>query len=576
MQLDPTRWLVAIAGFIYDWIITREWTKILLASMPVFLCCALAGFVFWGSRQSKIALAQWYMEQGNAEIEDWENSWADSEKTLESTDDNESDDLEDSGSSLEVEGAGDEEDSREVSAYAEALFRRAQLLYPSDRSQWVVGTSLAQKGAVSQAETILTQIAPNDAEGYPQAHAVLSELLYPRIGTDQQKYLPIVMHHMRQAAKWSKLPLGSLRRSASLFAEVGKTGEALSFLATAADRDPVENVNLARLAAQVNDDRLVKKSTALAEEHLKAVLAEDPKDQLMRITLATLYVDMGRIKEAHDLLFAPVEGLVPGEKYIRARSEIYRIMFQKSIKLEAGNLKAEMNYLDRAFSLDQTNPNVAQEVAKLARMQRDGSGRLKGPSASPKLIAALQQFLTKGQATTVTHALLAETYLLDENYKLALPHLEQVVQRLPNQYRFLNNLAFVLAEIQPDRMEEALEYAKRSVVTAARSRASNADFYDTLAMIHQKMGNFSAGITAIENAISMTPTNVGYHERAADLYDAQGTTGLADLHREQAKQLEKAEGNAAATPAVLDEEALESTQPDTNAETEESVTEDKA
>ena len=76
INLDPTRWLVSFAGFVVDWVMTREWRKIALNSIPLVFLVTVAGLVFWGSRLDKHKLAARYLELGEKEIAEWESSWA--------------------------------------------------------------------------------------------------------------------------------------------------------------------------------------------------------------------------------------------------------------------------------------------------------------------------------------------------------------------------------------------------------------------------------------------------------------------------------------------------------------------
>ncbi len=57
---------------------------------------------------------------------------------------------------------GAEAKPKELSRFAEVLFRRVQLLEPNERSQFVIGVTMAQRGATGQARKMLSKIAPDD------------------------------------------------------------------------------------------------------------------------------------------------------------------------------------------------------------------------------------------------------------------------------------------------------------------------------------------------------------------------------------------------------------------------------
>ncbi|QDV24104.1 tetratricopeptide repeat protein [Aureliella helgolandensis] len=542
MQLDPFRWPVSIAGFVYDWIITREWKKVLLVMWPVYLLIAGISFVFIASRGDHRALAQWYMELGDEEIAGWEQAWAPAVPS----------NTPEAESSVEEPSTTDEaaesEKRAEVSPFADVLFRRAQLLSPTDRAQFVIGATMAQRGAVAQAERMLVKIAPNSGPGgYAPAHAVLSEIFFPKVQRAPEQNLPILLHHLTQGARWERMPVRLLLIAAKLFADLGRGNEALSFMATAAERDPSQNVNLARLASALGNPRVAEQAGKTAEEHLRQVLQDDPKDAVARLTLAQFLAEQKRLDEAERLLFPQNLEFEVTPDIQRAQSEVYRLKFRMSVVgTSDGKSQAQIGYLDRAMRLDPTNPRVPEEIAQLA-----GSG---GSKVNNEMVAMLRTFLAEGKATVATHAWLAETFLKREDYEQAIPHLEQVVIRLPTQPQSLNNLAYSLAASpSADRLEEALDYAQRCVISAAAAKTPRAEYYDTMGIILTRLERNQKAITAFENAIEIAPTVVDYHRRAAELYRRENNPQMAKSHEDVVRKL-----NAAA--------AAEPPQPASNAE----------
>jgi hypothetical protein len=72
MKLNPSRLLVSWAGFVYDWIITREWKRVVLYLLPAIVFGGLGMAVTVGSWLDRGLLAQRYLEFGNEQIADWE------------------------------------------------------------------------------------------------------------------------------------------------------------------------------------------------------------------------------------------------------------------------------------------------------------------------------------------------------------------------------------------------------------------------------------------------------------------------------------------------------------------------
>ncbi len=72
INLDPTKWLIAIAGLVNDWIFSRQWSQIFLYSIPGFILIALATAVFTGGLLNRTALRDCYIQLGQAEMERWQ------------------------------------------------------------------------------------------------------------------------------------------------------------------------------------------------------------------------------------------------------------------------------------------------------------------------------------------------------------------------------------------------------------------------------------------------------------------------------------------------------------------------
>ena len=529
MQLDPTRWLVNLAGFSSDWMLTREWKSIFLSLIPAIGFGAVGTMVWIGATQDPRSLAQWYIELGDEEIADWEDSWAPGGSESDGNMGNsvgetngDAGEGKDEGQQLaSVQGV---DDTKEVSRFAEVLFRRVQMLEPSNRSQFVVGATLAQRGAVGQAKTILAKVAPDDQSGYAPAHAFLTLIYLQEFRMRQSAELvPLIKHHSEMAAKWDRAPEQVLLAGSDVHWATEDRSTSIKLLEQAAERNPALFAEVAKRAFSSNNKLLYSRSRERAEKHLREAIDSNPKDDDARTRLAELLLaDRDGVKNAQELI---AEGLQIEQttRLLRAMSELYRKQFLDTLQKSGDNkYNANMNLLEQAMRIDPTNPRVPEVVALLARAG--------GVAATDALIANLQEFLASGQATVMTHAWLAEAYLTRNNYAKAIPHLEQVVQKLPNADKYLNNLAYVLAELEPDRMEEALGYAQRATLVSRRSKTPNPDFFDTLGTIEMKLGHHKESIAAFETAIQLSPMRIDFHERIMEPQRAIGEDALAEAH----------------------------------------------
>ncbi len=576
MQWDPTRWLVSLAGFVYDWIITREWSRALLCWLPLFLLGGIALATASGNWRDRNHLAQWYLDLGNEEIAEWEQAWApqavsaqtigqveaNGASTAQETSlpsDGSSETQSDSANGRSEENSATEKEDPDkttpVSRFAETLFRRVQLLMPSERSQFVIAATLAQRGAVDQAQTMLAKVAPDNAQGYAPAHTLVARLLLVEMTkTSQAAFEELkrrLKHHIWEARRWNRCPQAVLQAGSDLFWLDGERDKSLALLSNSAERHPDDNFPLAQRAQMCGDQRQFEHAWPKAEQYLKSVLAGDSKDVNTRLRLAQTYAMAGNFDRCEEVLReVPLAERTP--EITRALSQVYLMRYGQSQSLAKDKLTVNLQFLEMAMREDPTNPYVAEEVAKLARMQ--------GPTPSEEMIEHLKSKLAEGTATAVTHACLAEMRLIRKELELAIPHLEQIIGRLPNSAEYLNNLAYCLAELHPERFEEALGYATLAVTESKQQ--PKADYYDTLSHVLSRLDRHKEAITAIETAIELDRRRSDFHERAAAEYRAVGDESMAQIHlgvieRLKIEEAERIEAERLAAERRAAEEKLE-------------------
>jgi tetratricopeptide (TPR) repeat protein len=551
MRIDPTGWALGFTGCFIDWLITRQWRRILFGFIPLIVAISVGGLVAWGSRLDRDQLADRYLELANSEVEAWEKQWA-----PDASGSAEPDKSKDAGTAAATAAR-----AAEIPRFAETLFRRVQQLHTDDqRSVFFIAMTLAQRGSVPLAVARLESIAPKDREGYLPAHAMLAEIFLSR-GRITPQDLPVVKHHARAALRWNRTSPQLLIRIGELFRQTGENDLAVRAVAAAADRDAKFYLPLAKLTAQ-SSKWLLQHEDALpkAESYFREQVALNPQDVEARLLLADALLVKRDFAQAEQVV---IEGLKESDdpKLRYALSEIYRSQFVATSKLTGTTWSGEIELLDRAFRIDPTNNKVFEEVAKLARIS--------GTAPSDELMAQLRKLLAEGKATSVTHMWIAEYYLLTDKMAQAIPHLETAVKRDPRAARCWNNLAFSLATLYPDRLEEALKCADRAIDLVS----GVADFHDTRGVVLVAMGRHGDAIVEFERAVELAaraprdnPSNPAYHDRLATSYEALGDKPMADEHRriaaeerlqaEKQAQQESVASEAAPTKAASTEAAF--------------------
>lgn len=497
--------MLAFFGFLFDWIISRDWLRISPLLVLIVPTAILLTFAAIGAGLDRDQMAIQYITLGDAEINDDQITWA-----FENT---------------------DEEADTEISRFTEALFRRARELQPNNQQvAFVIGGILGQRGAIHEAVTRMQLLAPNNRDGYPPAHAWLANYLLQTLQVTDEN-VGLLRHHVQQGVKWEFAPAQVLAAATNFSLQENDQTKALEFLAQSAQKRPEFEAELFRLALNVGNQLVAEQTVEKSLPRLLELVQQDKAKPSDRLVLAEMLFFRKEYDAAQVVLEKGLanESITKDEKRILARglSELFRKRYVLSLQIGTTQWTADIHMLDRAFRADPTNPLIAEEVAKL--------GRIGGPTPPDSLLNQLRDFLAKGTATPLTHSWLAEAYILREDYGSAIDHLTSVVSRMPDALQSHNNLAYALALSDPDRLEEAEEHAR----TAIAGNERVADFHDTLGFILLKKKQIDEAIVEFEQALELENGRPDFHERLAEAYRLQGNVELSDAHRRVAGELKE-------------------------------------
>lgn len=495
--------VISFFGLIIDWLITRDWRRVAIAVVPFALLSTVLVLSVLGRTKNKENLANEYLAAGEIELQNANQDW---EFTLGT-------------------GGAHVADSQGQARYAEALFRRALDLQSNNkRTRFVVGAMLGNRGAIPQALAYMTSIAPESGAGYPPAHAWIANLMLQSQLSDAE--MPILKHHVDVAVKWDQAPANILVAATQFALQAKDNVRAIDMLRQSAERSPEMEGDLFRFAIRTDNKMVAEQTAEKALPRLLDMISTGTATASDRVTLADILFYRGEIQTARAALEEglKVEGITPEDtaKLKRALSELYRLRFAQTLKASAETWSADIRLLDQAMRIDPTNPNVAEQVAMLARI-----GGAKPPD---ELIKQLNDFLGEGTATPVTHAWIAEAHILRKEYPIAIKHLEDVLVRMPDSAQSHNNLAYAIALSDPSKMEEALKHALEAVKGGPRV----ADYHDTLGFIYFQMNRIAEAISELEIAVELQPGRPDFHERLASAYEKQGTSEMATIHRQLA------------------------------------------
>ena len=278
-------------------------------------------------------------------------------------------------------------------------------------------------------------------------------------------------------------------------------------------RDP-DILDLLSQAQFANDDMVG------ALESTNKLVAMLPESALAQFRLASIQVAMQNLPAASDALKKAL-ALKPdyldaklAQAVLEARKENYEGALAISRQIQKQHQKSPMGYIVEGDLLMKQNPELAvkayEHALALDKNQSSLMAKLhasltqvgKGKEAN----ARLHQWLKEHPDDASIRMYLAESYLVDRQFKSAIEQYQILLRQNPKYVPALNNLA---TAYQQEKNPLALEYAEKAYQLGPDSPA----ILDTLGWILVEQGNVTRGLPLLQKANSLAPEamEIRYH-----------------------------------------------------------------
>jgi len=502
----PFNLLQSTVEFFLAWFFTRRWVSLLVFSPALILLISAVTLISLGAYRDHATMLKEYSAWFEAESE----ALAGAEDAV----------AEKSPSNPLLK-------EEKVTPYGEMLLRRVLQLEQSDtRANYLVAAQLAKKGKVGQARQMMRRLAPQAAKGFAPAHAWLAADQLMRRGVTSREDKIELLHNLEIASTWDGSGPALLAAFARLLESEGRIGEAIASLTEAAKREPSLNVELANLAYRNNRKQPQEKASESAKKVIEDKIKESKATatdyaQLANLLLLEQKTDEALNRAQQGLAIAPDSAALK-----RLASEALRFKYLLTIKNSADGTQVNLGLLDAALKFDPTNPAVTEEIAKLSII---------GKEATPELETALNNQLANGQATAMTHILLANKFLASGKLKEAIPHLKMALRQAPDNPNVLNNLALATAMVSPEEIDQAIEWIDK----ALSIQGNNPELHDTHGQILMLKGDELGAITSYQTAIGLDGKRIVTRELMLVACEKAGMNELAEAQRAAITSLKK-------------------------------------
>lgn len=422
------------------------------------------------------------------------------------------------------EAAKKEGDRARVDALTHRILRQGARTSPEVAFQYCM--FLGENKEMERANTIIDTLAPDDVPGYAPAHEqraiAYANLMAASRNTSSAVLNPLIWHINHSRSRNGERI--SLARAAYYQATQQYNACAKS-LEDAARHNPEHWFSLANLASAVGDGKTAEQALKLARDEFQRRFAVDSLSKLDRMRAVEAMVRLRQFDEAIGAITGGLNLFPEDPDLLRARNGI------------------EMARYDDAI---QSGDKPAEKLAKLQELQ--ASGRDQGwvydrmlklyEVADTDVRSSIRQSLSESAKATPDDPVLLFTLssiaLTDQRIQEGMELLEKTLTLDETNHLAMNNLAWLLAEHQPEQIDRAIQLVEQAITAVPTSP----NYHDTFGMILFQKGDMERAITEMEKALpGMPPGSLPViHKRLAKAYEALGNTSLAELYRKASTQ----------------------------------------
>lgn len=413
------------------------------------------------------------------------------------------------------------EDAFAANKFEVARWCNRKLLYltPDDEEPMLTLALIAEKsGDKARAERLMRRIAPLTEPGYAQAHFWLARKLIGETPASDEKQrvrrIAEVGQHLRHVVAREPRNMEARSILGNLCAQTGLTNEAIANLTIAVESDPTENLTLGQLYVLQGNRSLAEMHGKAARDHFQSQLLLHPGDIDAELGLAASDLFLGDAQLAIDVLSRGSERS-KDRRFAMALSNAYVLAFDQANPSEVDK---RLELIQKAWNYGPDNIAVHKRLTSLASGTEQEARRAK---------QTLEQSIESGKSPVIAHYAMVGVAAREGDYKSALAHAEAAYTAMPEMPEMKNNLAYLLAKVEPLDLQRAIKLADAAVAAAP----NNAHFRETRGEVLVKLQRYRDAVADLELALAQLRDLPAIHTSLADAYEHLGDAELAAKHK---------------------------------------------
>lgn len=386
--------------------------------------------------------------------------------------------------------------------------------------------ALGQSGETSKAKSIIHNLAPDKVAGLPQAHFMRalesSQLLN---SNNDQQILESFRWHLSNSGNQDSEQIHLLW--VAYHQRVGQLDEAIRRLEQAGKHNPAHLITCADLYRQSANESDANRCLLSAKEVFLRAVNNEPLSFKSKLHLALVYSKLGQVSEAEKQILETVQ-ISKDPRVLRAAADFYLLKYDQSLKnlSQKNGFETSFTFLETAARFDPSYDKLYDRLVQMYSLRDD--------SQKQNIVNLLEELIVDGKHAAFAHFALSSVLLLDGKNDDAIKHLEHAFGLSPAMPVVCNNLAWMLANSESPKLDEALELSKKAVGAVPNS----ASFRDTLGTILLLQKKYTEAIPELELALGQNAGDKKLHKKLAQAYRAIGNDTISKLHQDKATEIE--------------------------------------
>jgi len=406
----------------------------------------------------------------------------------------------------------------------ELWMEKAVALNPNDKMfRFNLALTAAQDGRRDRARQIMHRLAPNDRQGYPDAHFWIANDMVAANPPLTPKLSKTLQFHLTHALDSERAAPEAHAMLGQLFLAQKDVDSAITHFAEAAKTTPQLRITLGQLYAVQRKPSRAKTEFEKALEHFRGLADEDPDNVEARLYYARCQTLLGRLPEAERILKAGLENS-DDARFPQELASLYLLQFDQLWQKDKTRIDQALILLETATEHAPNDPRVLNRLSLVASPP--------GP-ARAEVVRLLNRTIAEGKATALVHLALGAIAANEGDFETAKVHCELGLEQQPKTMELLNNLAWAIAHADPPDLDRALNLAN----AAHQAAPDHPEVLETRGQILAKLGRWQEAITDLEKALPAMPRRARVHDALDLAYENLGVKELADEHRRRAAEL---------------------------------------